>query len=149
MWNKTNCAYSKNATGSVNSAAQSNFASSVCVSVKQPRRWADYVGSHRIGLGKRQEPSNNAAVVAENCEYSKLMGTRTTDIAQMVDRGWCRVGRGSWVLGGIGVIMKFRISLIFWGSRCTNRCTQISKARKAAQILGCAVGQVFLKSAAS
>ena len=38
MWNKTNCAYSKNATGSVNSASQSNFASSVCVSVKQPRR---------------------------------------------------------------------------------------------------------------
>jgi hypothetical protein len=84
MWNKTNCAYSKNATGSVSSAAQNNFASSDSVSVKQPRRWVDYGGTRCNGCEKSHEPLKNTGSAAENTVVNKMATTRTRGIAKIV-----------------------------------------------------------------
>ena len=83
MWNKTSCAYSKNAKGSVNSAAQYNSASSASVSVK---RHADYAGTRCNGWGNASEPRESAGVVAETAGVCKMMATRTTGIVRILCR---------------------------------------------------------------
>ena len=81
MWNKTSCAYSKNAKGSVNSAAQYNSASSASVSVKPLRRHA---ASRFNGSEKAPEPLKNTGSAAENYAFEKVVVTRTTGIAKIL-----------------------------------------------------------------
>ena len=81
MWNKTSCAYSKNATGSVNSAAQYNSASSASVSVK---RHADNAGTRCNGSEKAHESLKNTGSAAESTVINKMTTTRTRGIAKIV-----------------------------------------------------------------
>ena len=81
MWNTTSCAYSKNAIGSVNSAAQCNSANSASVSVK---RHADNAGTRCNGSEKAHEPLVNTGYAAENIAVNKMTTTRTRGIAKIV-----------------------------------------------------------------
>ena len=109
MWNKTSCAYSKNAIGSVSSAAQNNSANSASVSVKQPRRCADLAGKGCNGLEKAWKWHESGGYVAENAVIYKTKTARTTGIAQMVEVGWCRVGWSCKFVVLNGVIMKRKL----------------------------------------
>ena len=106
MWNKTSCAYSKNAISSVSSAAQYNSANSASVSVKQPRKCADLAGTGCNVLEKARKWQESGGYVAENAVIYKMTAARTTGIAQMVEVGWRRVGWGCKVVRLIGVIIK-------------------------------------------
>ncbi len=81
MWNKTSCAYSKNAKGSVNSAAHNNSASSASVRAK---RHADYAGTRCNGSEKAHEPLVNTGYAAENLAVNKMTATRSTGIAKIL-----------------------------------------------------------------
>ena len=86
MWNKTSCAYSKNATGSVNSAAQYNSASSASASVKQRYRCAVRCGTRCNGFELAHEPLKNTGSVAETYTFDRVMVTRTTGIAKILSQ---------------------------------------------------------------
>ena len=86
MWNKTSCDYSKNATGSVNSAAHNNSANSASVPVKQRRRYADYADTRCNGSEKALGPLENAGLAAENTVINKMTTTRTTGIVRILFR---------------------------------------------------------------
>ncbi len=81
MWNKTSCAYSKNAKGSVNSAAHNNSANSASVPVK---RYADNAGTRCNGGEKAYEPLKNTGSAAESTVINKMTTTRTRGIAKIV-----------------------------------------------------------------
>ena len=106
MWNKTSCAYSKNAIGSVSSAAQNNSASSASVSVKLLPKCANYAGTGCNGLEKARKWHESGGYMAENAVIYKMTAARTTGIAQMVEVGWRRVGWGCKVVRLNGVIIK-------------------------------------------
>ena len=84
MWKQTNCACSRHETGSVNSAAPNNYASSVSVPVKQRHSAARRCGTRCNGCEKVREPRKTAAIAPRNCAISKMVVGRTTGIAQMV-----------------------------------------------------------------
>jgi hypothetical protein len=86
MWNKTSCAYSKNAKGSVNSAAHNNSANSASVPVKQRYRCAVRCGTRCNGCEKAHEPLKNTGSAAENYAFEKVVVTRTTGIVRILCR---------------------------------------------------------------
>lgn len=106
MWNKTSCAYSKNAKGSVNSAAQYNSASSASVSVKRRSSHATCADAGCNGLEKVRKWHESGGYVAENAVIYKMTAARTTGIAQIVEVGWCRLVWGCKVVRLNGVIIK-------------------------------------------
>jgi hypothetical protein len=81
MWNKTSCGCSKNAIGSVNSAAQNNSANSASVRVKRPRRHAD---TRCNGWQNVRDRLEKAGVLAENTVINKMTTTRTRGIAKIL-----------------------------------------------------------------
>jgi hypothetical protein len=106
IWNKTSCAYSKNAIGSVSSAAQNNSASSASVSVKLLRRHADNGSADCNVLEKARKWQESDGYVAENAVIYKMTAARTTGIAQMVEVGWRRLVWGCKVVRLNGVIFS-------------------------------------------
>jgi hypothetical protein len=80
MWNKTSCAYNKNANVSVSSAAHYNSANSASVRVK---RQANYAGTRCNGCEMAHEPLKNTGSAAENYAFEKVVATRTTGIVKI------------------------------------------------------------------